>query len=103
MQHCNAREPVGHARGGVRDARRRKFRVAHLLLRRDGRHLERIFLVVDGGGSAEDERARSTDLRTPRERHARAWDRRTPGTVIGVRLSVTRGVPGSGRSSARSD
>jgi hypothetical protein len=36
---------------------------------------ERIFLVVDGGGSAEDERARSTNLRTPRERRARGWDR----------------------------
>jgi hypothetical protein len=54
-------------------ARRRKFRVAHLL-RRDGRDVERIFFGVDGGGSAEDERARSTDLRTPRERHARGWE-----------------------------
>ena len=68
-QGRSSAEPVGHARGGVRDARRRKFRVAHLL-RHDRRHLERICLLVNGGGSAEDERARSTDLRTPRERRA---------------------------------
>ena len=60
-----ASTPEDHHHGGVRGVRRRKFGIAHLL-RRDGRHPERIFCGVDGGGSAET-RARSTDLRTPRE------------------------------------
>ena len=51
-------------------------------------------MVVDGGGSAEDERARSTDLRTPRERRARGWDRRTPcgGGHDAARHAVCRAV-----------
>ena len=79
----NAREPVGHARGTRRKTGSRTCCFATAAMTRG-------FFGVDGGGSAEDERARSTDCER-RARGARAdGTGRTPCGGDGTTRRSTR-------------